>query len=58
MSNMSYCRFENTANDLADCIDHFDNVANLADSEARYRLELIEMAAEIVNNWGYEIETP
>jgi len=23
MSNMSYCRFENTLNDLMDCEDHF-----------------------------------
>lgn len=26
MSNMSYCRFRNTARDLQDCIDAFDNI--------------------------------
>lgn len=25
MSNMSYCRFQNTSNDLQDCIDALDN---------------------------------
>ena len=25
MSNMSYCRFQNTSNDLQDCIDSLDN---------------------------------
>jgi hypothetical protein len=24
MPNMSYCRFENTANDLQNCIDNWD----------------------------------
>ena len=26
MPNMSYCRFENTAHDLADCLEHWDDV--------------------------------
>lgn len=26
MSNMSYCRFENTANDLKDCLEQFENL--------------------------------
>ena len=25
MSNMSYCRFENTARDLGDCLDAIEN---------------------------------
>jgi len=24
MSNMSYCRFENTANDLQECVDNWE----------------------------------
>lgn len=27
MSNMSYCRFENTANDLADCADVIEQMS-------------------------------
>ena len=26
MANMSYCRFENTLHDLADCVDALDDV--------------------------------
>jgi hypothetical protein len=29
MSNMSYCRFENTLHDLRDCQDHFGDKTNL-----------------------------
>ena len=28
MSNMSYCRFENTSNDLQDCIDAIEEMNN------------------------------
>ena len=28
MGNMSYCRFENTASDLADCLDAIENGAH------------------------------
>lgn len=31
MSNMSYCRFENTSNDLQDCINAMDEAATVAD---------------------------
>ncbi len=52
MSNMSYCRFQNTANDLSDCLDHFDE--DLSDDEERAREWLIEMCKRIAN-W-YEDE--
>ena len=28
MSNMSYCRFENTAEDLGDCVEALDDIVN------------------------------
>jgi hypothetical protein len=31
MGNMSYCRFENTASDLADCLDAIENGAHTED---------------------------
>ncbi|MFZ2992404.1 MAG: hypothetical protein WA061_01700 [Microgenomates group bacterium] len=36
MSNMSYCRFQNTLKDLYDCDDHmFDNLGSESEQEAR-----------------------
>lgn len=29
MSNMSYCRFENTANDLRDCVDAMEEAGSM-----------------------------
>tara|TARA_X000001036_G_C20582212_1_gene767226 strand:- start:7 stop:198 length:192 start_codon:yes stop_codon:yes gene_type:complete len=31
MGNMSYCRFENTAKDLRDCLDAIENGAHTED---------------------------
>jgi hypothetical protein len=46
MSNMSYCRFENTVYNLRDC---YDNLANkLSKDENCARRELIEMCFDIV----------
>lgn len=36
MSNMSYCRFENTVSDLADCVDALES-GDLPDSEEEIR---------------------
>lgn len=44
---MSYCRFENTYHDLADCADHIgDEIKN--EYEIRYRSKLIDVCREIV----------
>ena len=46
MSNMSYCRFHNTLQDLMDCADHIaDN--DLSDDENRARKRLIKLAYQI-----------
>ena len=45
MSNMSYCRFENTASDLADCFDHMYD--DLEGSEQEARARIIRMAHDI-----------
>jgi len=48
MSNMSYCRFENTAGDLRDCLDNWDSLDDLSsDWEYGARKEIWEMAKEI-----------
>jgi hypothetical protein len=43
---MSYCRFENTYNDLVDCLE---NIAEPAGNERdeRYRLRLIELLENV-----------
>ena len=51
MSNMSYCRFQNTLKDLRDCVDALeeigDNLAELSKEEARAATELIAICQEI-----------
>ena len=55
MSNMSYCRFENTSRDLDDCLDvmqgndeYYLNVKKLSEGEVKYMEDLIETARAIV----------
>jgi len=53
MGNMSYCRFENTSDNLQDCIDAIEDMNNnnglneydepLSDSEQEAFREMIEM---------------
>jgi hypothetical protein len=43
MSNMSYCRFENTYKDLRDCVEHIED-ENLSESEKFYRRRIIELS--------------
>ena len=40
MMNMSYCRFENTYNDLIDCIENMDKQSE-NDRDERYRERLL-----------------
>lgn len=53
MSNMSYCRFENTAKDLADCIEHIGD--NLSEPEDAARERILTMAIEIVEQSGLTV---
>ena len=48
MSNMSYCRFRNTREDLQDCYDNIDDPLENKD-EARARIRLIKICQKIVN---------
>lgn len=48
MANMSYCRFENTAGDLADCLEHFED-NDLSSYELAARRRIFQMAQEIVS---------
>jgi hypothetical protein len=48
MANMSYCRFENTYNDLIDCIENLNYASNERDE--RYRIRLIELMIKTVES--------
>ncbi len=55
MANMSYCRFQNTLNDLRDCQDAMgDN--DFSEEEVTARRRLLVVCAEIVDDYGYELE--
>lgn len=49
MSNMSYCRFQNTVPDLADCLENLYD--ELPSDEAHARKRLIKMAYEMVEDF-------
>ena len=59
MANMSYCRFENTANDLRDCVhaieagEYNDGISR---SERRGLEEIFELAQQLVNQLEYDVE--
>ncbi len=57
MANMSYCRFENTYNDLVDCHEALINsdLDDLSPSEKRYATYLIELCKRISEDFS-EIE--
>ena len=48
MANMSYCRFENTYNDLLDCLE---NISEPCENERdeRYRIRFIKLLAENID---------
>ena len=50
MSNMSYCRFQNTLPDLQDCYHNMTD--DLGDREFRARRELIELCKVITDTYG------
>ncbi len=53
MSNMSYCRFENTLADLKDCADALDEGRTLSDSEQAAFEEMVEVCTMISKNFAH-----
>ena len=49
MSNMSYCRFENTLNDLRDCEEHLDD-NDLSKPEKEFRDKLLKLCKRITED--------
>lgn len=54
MANMSYCRFENTFNDLKDCYNALANegIESLSETERKYAEKLISMCEDISYEFG------
>ena len=52
MANMSYCRFENTANDLADCVEAINNgeLRDLSTYEIQGLVRLIALCKEVASD--------
>lgn len=48
MSNMSYCRFENTYSDLEECVQSLRDNEPLSDSEVEYMRQMKELAEELI----------
>jgi len=49
MSNMSYCRFQNTARDFQDCLQAIDNGCSLSPEEQEAMMRLVDMAYQLVD---------
>jgi hypothetical protein len=51
MTNMSYCRFENTAQDLGDCLDAIENneIHDLGDCEYEGIENILELCEAILD---------
>lgn len=60
MSNMSYCRFRNTYNDMLDCIDHIDEVEDeyepISREEHEARLSLIQACADVLDRFNVDFD--
>ena len=58
MSNMSYCRFQNTLSDLRDCYHALQDGAaeELSAEETRARDSLIELCRSVTEDFGDTIE--
>jgi len=49
MANMSYCRFENTYDDLRDCFNNWDV---RSESEEEYQILLVKLCEDIAKYYG------
>ena len=56
MSNLSYCRFQNTVPDLSDCADALEeidgNLTELSKEEAQAATRLIELCRRVTEQFS------
>ena len=50
MANMSYCRFQNTLQDLRECYEHMDD-SDLSDEEKAARKRLAKLCDQIASDY-------
>ena len=55
MSNMSYCRWQNTLQDLRDCLEHIDDKVSEAENKAR--IKMVELFKQYSNYDEGDFET-
>lgn len=57
MANMSYCRFENTLNDMRDCIHAMNEADNITDLDLNsYELQAFQSMAQAAQEISEEIQ--
>lgn len=56
MSNLGYCRFQNTLSDLQDCSEHIYDELEGAEDTARN--ELVATCQQILEALDYEVVSP
>ena len=61
MSNMSYCRFENTSNDLRDCVDAMEEAysideMDLSESERAAMDHMVKLAKRFVDQYSFLVK--
>lgn len=54
MSNMSYCRFENTMDDLRDCLNHIHRKAE-NDYDENARIQMIGLFKEVMEDYEGDV---
>lgn len=54
MSNMGYCRFQNTLDDLRDCYRNMDN--EVSDKEHKARIALVKLCVSISDEYKDTLE--
>lgn len=53
MSNMSYCRFQNTSDDLAECLDALEGQKPLSSEEYYAALDLFKSVLQFCTEEGF-----
>lgn len=51
MANMSYCRFQNTLQDLRDCYYNLDDIEDMDEEELEARKQLIQLCKDIAEDY-------
>lgn len=56
MGNMDYCKFENTLEDMGQCYEGIDDVAEMSNTERKAREKMIKLCIDIALDYGYVVD--